>query len=80
MQNLIVALIVGFAALYAAWRWMPNAWRRGAASKLAAGTHKVGLVDAAAADKLAASLGKTSGCGACDDCNGCASTGKTPQA
>jgi len=80
MQNLIVAVIVGLAALYAVWRWMPNSWRRSAAATLAAGTHKAGLVDAVAADKLAASLGKTSGCGACDDCNGCATTGEPPRA
>jgi len=80
MQNLIVVLIVGFAALYAVWRWMPGAWRRGVAAKLAAGTHRAGLVDAAAADRLAASLGKASGCGACDDCQGCEGAGKAPPA
>ena len=45
-QNLIVGLIVVFAALYAVWRWMPNGWRRSAASMFAAGTHKVTLSNA----------------------------------
>lgn len=74
-QNLIVGLIVVFAALYAVWRWMPNGWRRNAASMFAAGTHKAGLVDAQRAEALAASLGKASGCGACDTCGACG-TGK----
>lgn len=75
-QQLIVALIVAAAAIYAVWRWMPAGWRRGAAHKLAAGTHRAGLVDKARADELAASLSRTSGCGACDSCGSCAP--KTP--
>jgi hypothetical protein len=31
LQNLIVFLIVIAAALYVSWRWLPAAWRRGAA-------------------------------------------------
>jgi len=70
-QELIVGLIVASAAFYAVWRWMPAGWRRGAARKLAAGTQRAGLVDAERAEQLAASLAKTSGCGACDSCNSC---------
>lgn len=71
-QQIIVGLIVAAAAFYAAWRWMPAGWRRSAAYKLAAGGQRAGLVDAARADQLAASLAKTSGCGACDSCGACA--------
>ena len=70
-QNIIVALIVIAAALSAAWRWMPAGWRRSAAHKLAAGSRRAGLVDEARAEQLAASLGKTSGCGSCDTCGAC---------
>lgn len=70
-QQLIVGLIVAAAAFYAVWRWMPADWRRSAARKLAAGTHRAGLVDQERADQLAASLAKTSGCGSCDSCGSC---------
>jgi len=78
-QNLIVGLIVALAAVYAVWRWMPAGWRRSAATKLAAGSHRAGLVDAQRADALAASLAKTSGCGSCDSCGSCGPA-KTKQA
>ncbi len=70
-QQLIVGLIVALAALYAVWRWMPSAWRRSAAQKLAAGSHRAGLVDQARADALAAALAKSSGCGSCETCGAC---------
>ncbi|MBN8756414.1 MULTISPECIES: DUF6587 family protein [Variovorax] len=75
-QQLIVGFIVAAAAFYAVWRWMPAGWRRGAAQKLAAGTHRAGWVDEERARELAASLAKTSGCGSCDSCGSCAP--KTP--
>ncbi|RYF35479.1 MAG: hypothetical protein EOO26_00615 [Comamonadaceae bacterium] len=70
-QQLIVGLIVAMAALYAVWRWMPAGWRRSAAQKVAAGSHRAGLVDQARADELAASLARSSGCGSCDSCGAC---------
>lgn len=70
-QQLIVGLIVALAALYAVWRWMPAGWRRSAAGKVAAGSHRAGLVDRERADALAASLAKSSGCGSCDSCGAC---------
>ena len=70
-QQLIVGLIVAVAAFYAVWRWMPAGWRRSAARKLAAGSQRAGLVDEARASALAASLAKSSGCGACDTCGAC---------
>jgi len=76
MQEIIVALIVAFAVLYLAWRWMPAPWRRALAARLAAGGQRAGLVNEEGAGKLAASLGKASGCGACDSCSPtCASGG-----
>ena len=75
VQHLVVFVIVAVAAAYAAWRWMPAAWRRGAARRLAAGSQRAGLVDAQRAERMAASLGKTAGCGACDSCDGCAAAG-----
>ena len=75
-QQIIVGLIVALAAVYAVWRWMPAGWRRSAAAKLAAGSHRAGLVDAQRADALAASLGKSSGCGACDSCGACGTGAK----
>lgn len=78
-QNLIVGIIVALAAVYALWRWMPAGWRRSVAGQLAAGSQRAGLVDAQRADALAASLAKTSGCGACDSCGSCGSA-KTGQA
>ena len=75
-QQLIVGLIVAAAAFYAVWRWMPAGWRRSAAHKLAAGTHRAGLVDQERAQQMAASLAKTSGCGSCDSCGSCGP--KTP--
>lgn len=75
-QQLIVGLIVAIAAIYAVWRWMPAGWRRSAAQKVAAGSHRAGLVDQARADELAASLAKSSGCGSCDSCGACGTAEK----
>lgn len=77
-QQIIVALIVALAAVYAVWRWMPANWRRAAAAKVAAGSHRAGLVDADRAQQLAASLGKTSGCGSCETCGSCSAAGAKP--
>jgi hypothetical protein len=74
-QQIVVALIVALAAIYAVWRWMPGNWRRAAAAKVAAGSHRAGLVDAERAQQLAASLGKTSGCGSCESCGSCSTAG-----
>jgi hypothetical protein len=65
LQHLIVFLIVLAAALYALWRWLPQAWRRGAARRLAASTQSAGLIGARRADQLTAALDRPSGCGAC---------------
>jgi len=75
-QQIVVGLIVGLAALYAMWHWMPGNWRRVAAGWFAAGSKRAGLVDEERARQLAASLGKSAGCGACESCGGCATTSK----
>ncbi|HSV57566.1 MAG TPA: DUF6587 family protein [Variovorax sp.] len=78
LEHVIVALIVAVAALSLAWRWMPALWRRALAAKLAAGSHRAGLVDAQQAQQMAATMAKKSGCGACDSClPACASGDKT---
>ena len=78
IEHVTVALIVALAALSLAWRWMPAAWRRTLAARLAAGSHRVGLVDAHKAEQMAATMAKKSGCGACDSCSpACASGDKT---
>ena len=51
-QEMIVGLIVALAACYALWRWMPSAWRRAAAARLASGTQRAGLVDAERAQHI----------------------------
>ncbi|VWX56313.1 conserved hypothetical protein [Burkholderiales bacterium 8X] len=73
IENLVVGLIVAGAACYAVWRWMPAAWRRGAAALFARGSARVGLLDAERAQRLQTALSKSSGCGACDSCGACAS-------
>jgi hypothetical protein len=74
-QQIIVGAIVALAALYAVWRWMPAAWRRSAAGRLATGARRAGWVDAGRANALAATLSKSSGCGACESCGSCGSRG-----
>lgn len=75
-QQIIVGLIVACAALYAVWRWMPAAWRRAVAGRVAAGSRRAGLIDAERAEALAASLARRSGCGACDSCGRCGTGAK----
>lgn len=68
VQDLIVAVIVAAALLYALWYWMPKAWRHRVAHRLAAGSRRAGLVDADRAERLASALAKDTGCGACQQC------------
>jgi len=76
MQEVIVAFIGACAVLYLAWRYMPGAWRRALAAKMAAGGQRAGLVNEEGAEKLAATLSKSSGCGACDSCSPACASGK----
>ncbi len=56
MQQLVVALIVAAAALYALWHFMPARWRQGLVARLG----------------LNPRVGQTGGCHDCDDCGACA--------
>ena len=77
-QQIIVGLIVALAALYAVWRWMPAGWRGAVAARLALSSQRAGLLDAQRAQRLAASLSKTSGCGSCDSCGSCGTPADSP--
>jgi hypothetical protein len=64
IQNLIVAVFVLVAALYAASKYLPKAWRERMVYTLSGGTGKGKLVDW---------LGTGSSCGSgCDTCGTCA--------
>lgn len=71
VQSLIVSLIVAAAALYCAWIFMPAALRRAIAARLARQASRSGL-DAATARALQSRLERTSACGECASCKGCA--------
>ncbi len=71
LQQFIVYAIVLVAAVYAAWRLMPAAWRTQLASRLAGGAQRSGLVDAHKAEQLRQQLSTTPGCGSCSSCKGC---------
>jgi len=77
MQTLTVFLIVVAAALYAAWRLMPRAWR----GRLGVGAARLGHRRAPLSDADAAALARrlsAGGCGSCDSCGSCGT--KTPAA
>lgn len=64
-QNLIVALIVGCAALYVVWRYMPQRWRS-----------RLGRVHGSLAKAPGCGSGSD---GACSSCGSCASSSGAPQ-
>ena len=66
IQYLIVAVIVAFAALYAAVKYLPKAWREKLVYKLSGGTGRGRIVQW---------LGTDSSCGSgCDTCGTCETT------
>ncbi|MDR0457617.1 MAG: hypothetical protein LBH10_01100 [Burkholderiaceae bacterium] len=73
LQRLIVFVIVIAAALYALWRWLPRAWRRGAARRLTTRAQNAGLIGARRASRISAALGRPAGCAACAQRAGCQS-------
>lgn len=77
IQSFIVAAIVALAVLYAGWAFMPAAWRRGAAARLARQASRSGL-QPARARALQARLERSPACGACASCKGCGPAG-TPR-
>ncbi|ARU04374.1 hypothetical protein CCO03_06525 [Comamonas serinivorans] len=74
MQQLMVGLIVGAAAMYAVWHWLPARLKRRAAQAIAHGSERLGVTDAAGARQLQQSLQQPSGCGACARCEPACST------
>jgi hypothetical protein len=70
-QYLLVGLIVAAAVLYSAWTFMPAAWRRACAARLAAQAARSGLAPAAATT-LQLHLERAGGCSDCASCKGCA--------
>jgi alkylhydroperoxidase family enzyme len=81
LQYLIVGLIVAAAVAYSAWTFLPAAWRRAGAARLAHQAHRTGL-DAGKAQALRTRLERTAACGECANCKGCGparSTGPTAQ-
>jgi hypothetical protein len=77
VQETIVALIVLAAFAWAAWYWMPAAWRRAVARAMGRGGRRVGLQDGGAR-RIEQALGKAPGCSSCDSCGSCATPGKPP--
>ena len=65
IQNLIVAVIVAFAALYVASKYLPRSWRKKVVYLLTA--------RGASQSKMAQLLNTESSCGSgCDTCKACA--------
>lgn len=77
MQDLIVALLVGSATLYAVWRLAPAVLRRQAARRLAGLATRSGA-SAGTARRIEQRVATASGCGSCDRCKGCASGTRSP--
>ena len=78
LQQTVVGFIVFLAFAWAAWYWMPAAWRRGLASALGRGGRRAGL-KAAGADRLARAVADAPGCTSCDSCGSCATPGQPPR-
>jgi uncharacterized protein DUF6587 len=80
VQDLVVALIVVAAALYAIWILMPAGVRRTGAAALASLARRCGLGEQESR-RLQTKLATHSSCGACESCKGCAgaSARRAPQ-
>lgn len=72
MQEVAVFVIVALAALYAAWKVMPGAWRARLAQPVLGWARRRGWLSDPAAAVLARRL-NAGLCGSCDDCGGCGS-------
>jgi alkylhydroperoxidase family enzyme len=71
VQSVIVALIVAAAALYSVWLFLPAAWRRALAARVARQAGSAGL-GSGQVQALQARLERAPGCGDCASCRGCA--------
>jgi hypothetical protein len=76
-QQLVVALIVGLAALYSAWTLMPAAGRRRLAALAARQLGRMGAASATA-ERVEAALAASSGCSECSSCKGCSTPVAAP--
>jgi alkylhydroperoxidase family enzyme len=70
VQSVIVALIVAAAALYSVWLFLPAAWRRALAARVARQAGDAGLASGKV-QALQARLERAPGCGDCASCRGC---------
>ena len=70
IQSLIAGAIVIAALFYSAWVFMPAAWRRAGAARMAQQASRSGM-QAQAARQLQARLEGASACGECAGCKGC---------
>ena len=71
VQELLVFAIVGAAMAYAMLKFMPAAWRRTFATKVASLASRSGLSEANAR-RVEAKLSTGGACGSCDSCKACA--------
>lgn len=78
LQQSIVGLIVALAFAWAAWYWMPAAWRRKLASAMGRGGRRLGLKDEGAA-RITRAVADAPGCTSCDSCGSCATPGQPPR-
>jgi hypothetical protein len=71
LELAIVYTLVGGAALYALWRFVPGL-KKLLAPKLASCLRRAGVISEERAAQLTLKLGKAGGCGSCDSCGACA--------
>ena len=71
VQQLVVCAIVSAAVAYATLKFMPAAWRRTFASKVASMAARSGFSEADAR-RVEAKLSTGGACGSCDSCKACA--------
>lgn len=79
LQQTIVGLIVATAFAWAAWYWMPAAWRRKLATAMGQGGRRLGLKDAGA-ERITRAVADAPGCTSCDSCGSCATPGQPSHA
>ncbi|WPB56029.1 hypothetical protein [Xylophilus sp. GOD-11R] len=74
-QQALVFVIVAVAFVWAAWYWMPAAWRRSLAQAIGRGGRRAGLAPAGA-ERIVRAVADAPGCGSCESCGSCATPGK----
>ncbi len=71
VQHVVVFVVVGLSASYAGLRFMPAAWRRSIAARVASVAMRSGL-SAVQARRVETKLSSGGACGSCDSCKACA--------